>query len=349
MALLTPPLAWRSDRRYSDLPQLSQCDIPGYLPSLSIIVPARNEASNLRRLLPSLNVTAYPGQWELIVVDDNSSDETANVAREHNATVVCLEDPPKGWQGKPYACHQGAKAASGDWLLFTDADTLHEPDGPAQVVAYALSRQLDGLSVFLKQITTGVVDRLAIISAFSGLFAGLGSNSPLLNGQYILLHHDVYNKSGGYAAVAGEVLEDLALGHHLSKLGYQVPVLRGEHTASVYMYDDKTAMWQGMARLGAGSLRWLGPGSALTVLFITGAMTPILAVATAFRLHRNRRWAVVSWTAVALGFMPWARRFGSAWLAVLAPFGAALVQIAAVWGLVSRLFGHAAVWKGRKV
>jgi chlorobactene glucosyltransferase len=349
MALLTPLLVWRSDRRYRELPQLSQVNLPEFLPSLSIIVPARNEAANLRRLLPSLTATAYPGQWELIVVDDNSTDETADVARELGARVICLENLPKGWQGKPFACHQGAEAASGDWLLFTDADTLHEPSAPAQVVAYALSRQLDGLSVFLKQITIGVIDSLALTVAFSGLCAGLGSNSPLLNGQYILLCHDVYNESDGYAAVSGEVLEDLALGQHLSKLGYQVPMLRGEHVASVRMYDDKTSLWHGLTRLGAGSLRWLGLGSVLTILLITGAITPILALVETLCKRRNRRWALVSWMAVALGFVPWAQRFGSVWTALLAPIGAAVVQIAAVWGLASRLFGRSLVWKGRKV
>jgi chlorobactene glucosyltransferase len=328
---------------------LVQCDISGPLPTLSIIVPARNEEARLKRLLPLLNSIAYPGQWELIVVDDDSSDGTANVARELGARVICLENLPQGWRGKTYACHRGAQTASGDWLLFTDADTLHEAHGPAQVVAYALSRRLDGLSVFLKQITVGVIDRLAIMAAFSGLFAGLRSDSVLLNGQYILLRYDVYKRSGGFATVAGEVLEDLALGHHLSKLGYRVPMLRGENVASVRMYDDNMSLWHGLTRLGAGSLSWLGPGSAITTLFITGAMTPILALVAAIRQGRNRRWAVFTWMAVALGFVPWARRFGSVWLALLAPFGAAMVQIAAVWGLASRLFGRSLVWKGRKV
>jgi len=362
MALLTPPLALKSEQLYRNLPQVNQELAAGSLPSLSIIVPARNEAANLRRLLPSLKSIVYPGQWEVIVVNDNSTDETSWVAKEYGVRVICLDDLPAGWLGKPHACHQGALASSGDWLLFTDADTIHEPCGPARAVTYALQHRLDGLSLFLDQITSGVLDRLGLQVAFAGLFSGLltanpsyGSYDPidgrekLFNGQYVLIRREVYEMSGGFTTVANESLEDLALGRQLRADGYQVSLARGERLASVQMYDDKTDLWQGLTRLGAGSFRWLGFSSILTALFIAGVMAPILALISSFSRQRNRKWALASWITVALGFIPWARRFGSTWLALLAPFGALLVQLSAIWGLAHRLAGRGIPWKGRSV
>jgi chlorobactene glucosyltransferase len=349
MAFLAGPLALYSEHRYRNLPELPQQTSLHALPTLSIIVPARNEAANLQRLLPSLTTTSYPGVSELLVVDDNSTDETARIATRHGVQLIRLNDLPEGWSGKTYACHQGALVASGEWLLFTDADTIHHPCGPAQAVAYANACGLDGLSIFFRQITSKGLDGLALQVAYAGLFVGLGADNAIINGQYILLRRDVYENSGGFSSVAGESMEDLALGHRLRAEGYHVPLLRGDHAAAVQMYTDTTSLWQGLVRLGAGSLRWLGARSLITALFITGVMTPILALVTAFSLRQKRKWAVASWVVIALSFVPWARRFGSVRLALLAPLGALMVQAAAVWGLVRRLLGRGTRWKGRQV
>ncbi|HET6446291.1 MAG TPA: glycosyltransferase [candidate division Zixibacteria bacterium] len=349
MAFLAGPLVLFSERRFRNLPELPQLASPLTLPALSIIVPARNESVNLQRLLPTLTAISYPGKSELIVVDDSSTDETASIASRHGAHVIQLNDLPEGWSGKTHACHQGAMAATGEWLLFTDADTIHYPCGPAQAVAYANANGLDGLSIWLRQMTSKGLDGLALPVAFAGLFVGLAANNALINGQYILLRHDVYKKSGGFSPVAAESMEDLALGHRLQAKGYQVPLLRSDTVASVQMYTDTSSLWQGLVRMGAGSLRWMGPRSIITALFITSVMTPILAIVKAFQLHRNRKWALASWAVIAVSFVPWARRFGSAWLALLAPIGALMVQGAAVWGLLRRLFGRGTRWKGRQV
>lgn len=349
MSLLAGPLALYSERRFRDIPELPHQEILGSLPGLTIIVPARNEANNLERLLPSLNSIKYPGAVELIVVDDNSADQTAAVAKKYGAQVIELTELPEGWTGKTYACHMGALAAENEWLLFTDADTVHHPNGPAQAVAYAIEHGLNGLSIFFKQITSKGLDRLTLLVAFAGLFVSFGSNKPIINGQYILLHSDVYNDSSGFASVALESMEDLALGQHLRKRDYQVPLIRSETVAAVQMYNQTSDLWQGLMRLGSGSLSWLGLRSILTALFITGAMTPILILISTFILRRNRKWAGISWSVIAASFLPWASRFGSPGLALLAPFGALLILLAAVIGILRRVFGRGIHWKGRKV
>lgn len=351
MLLLVPPLAMRANRAYRSLPRLDVRDHSGIsLPSLSIIVPARNEEHNLSRLLPSLNALRYPGAVEVIVVDDHSADNTASIATAHGATVIKLNGTlSNGWKGKPNACHHGAAAASGDWLLFTDADTWHDPDSVASAVCYALEQQLDGLSLFLKQETRGKLDAAALETAFAGLFTGWKTGQPVLNGQYILLRRDVYENSGGFATVRGEMLEDVAMGHYLTKLGYRVPILHGDEAGSVAMYPDLIHLWRGMTRLSAGSMRWAGSGSILTALFITGAASPFVVLAMTATGRARWRWFFLSWALVFLPFLEWGRRFGSVTLACYAPIGAVLVQAAAFWGFAQRLLGRGIKWKDRRV
>ncbi len=346
---LAPPLGMRAERRYRAMPMLPNKPVKQTLPSLSIIIPARNEASNLRMLLPSLCAIQYPGEFEIIVVDDNSTDETAAIAAEHGARVLSLDSLQTGWYGKPNACHQGAQMARSDWLLFTDADTRHNPNGPAQAVCYALAHHLDGLSLWLKQAYRGTSDRVVLTTAFAGLFAGLPKQTNHLNGQYILLRKDVYRRSGGYAAVRQEPLEDVALGIWLKSSGYNVPILHGDHAAAVHMYEDTQQMWHGVSRLSSGSLRWSGLSALLTIIFITAMMSPLLTIVGVLRGRLQWPWIPITWGTAVATILPWSRRFGSIWMACLAPIGALFVQIAGVWGLASRLLGRGIPWKGRSV
>lgn len=349
VTVIAPFLAWRAERLYRKMPRLPYVSVDEPLPMLSVIVPARNEAENLRHLLPSLSAMSYPGPCEIIVVNDSSTDDTAGVAGSFGARLVCLNQLAPGWSGKPYACHQGALAARGKWLLFTDADTVHAPDGPASAVAFARQNQLDGLSLHLAQEGNSWLSKPALLAAYVGLFAGLGNPHHILNGQYILLRRDVYGRSCGFAAVRDELMEDLALGRHLHRLGYHVPMMRGETAARVNMYQDVSSIWHGLTRIGAGSLPWSGMGSLLTVLFITAAMTPLMTLLAWLAGRLERKWVVATWLTAVFAFRSWARRFGSAWWALLAPAGAGMVQLAAVWGLIRRLMGRGIHWKGRVI
>ena len=349
LSFAAAPLSLWAESAYRAMPRLDAACGREALPALSIIVPARNEASNLVHLLPSLQKLHYLGPLEVIVVDDNSSDQTAPVAAAYGAHVIHLDHLPDGWKGKPHACHQGAQAASGEWLLFTDADTVHAADSAARAVAHALRHGLDGLSLFLKQECRGWMDRLALMAAYAGLFAGARPQDRLLNGQYILLKRQVYWESGGFAAVRGEALEDVALGHLLRRQGHNVPVMLGEQAASVRMYESAGQLWHGMNRLGADSLRWSGARAVWPALFVTALMSPLVAALAVVAGQLDRRWLPVAWTAAAVPMIPWARRFGSPDWAALAPVGALFVQAAALWGIVSRALGRGIHWKGRRV
>lgn len=372
IAYLAPPLGWLAEQRYQQLPAIKTAlqpvataqtrftqpidPLPSALfgerawPFVSIIVPARNEASNLHRLLPSLCRLTYPGYFEVIVVDDNSTDATADVARQHGMQVVTPGPLPAGWLGKPHASHFGASVARGDWLLFTDADTCHAPDSLTRTIQHAEREDLDGLSCHLAQDTIGIVDRLSLMVAYASLFAGLAPDHTSLNGQYVLIRRDVYAQSGGFAEVRQEAMDDLAFGRILHTHGYNVPLACGASIASVAMYADYEEMWRGMGRVAASSLRFAGSGSVITALFVTAIMTPLLVIRMVWLGKLHRAWLPLTWAATIIGIWPWAKRFdvhpSRLWLA---PFGALIVQLSAMWRLLNRIIGRGVRWKDRQV
>ena len=366
------PFLARAERFYRNFPQLRAQASNIELPSLSIIVPARNEAQNLRRLLPSLERQEYPGQFEIIVVDDHSTDATVEVVEERQRDIRAIRDAncdlkwvpaaplPKGWLGKQNASHTGATAARGKWLLFTDADTEHNLFSASTAVAYAEASNLDGLSIFPQQITHGLLDSAVLMVAFAGLFAGLPRSTTMLNGQYVLVRRQVYEASGGFAAVRAEMMDDLAFGRLLADMGYQVPMMRGESLANVHMYENSRQMWHGVNRLGSGSLRYNGIMALIPAIFITGCMMPIWTLLVNRRYVREMPNLWLIWFGSMVGFLPWVSRFSGnrktknkkrsmALGIMMTPVAAFFVQIASVWGLVSRLLGWGVSWKDRKV
>jgi chlorobactene glucosyltransferase len=319
------------------------------LPSLSIVIPARNEEHNLGALLDSLCRLEYPGCHEVIVVDDNSTDATAAVAAAHGARVITLTGLPEGWKGKPNACHQGATAANGEWLLFTDADTVHAAEGPARAVKLALAEGLDGLSVHPCMRYRGLADRLALTAAHAGLFAMGAPAQGMLNGQFILVRRAVYEASGGFAAVRDETLEDVALGRRLRDLGYDAPMANGSDIMQVRMYTSQPQMWRGLSRLGDGAFHWWGVRALLPGAFITALVSPLVALVGAALGELHPVWPAAVWAVAAACLWQWSRRAGSPADALLAPLGALIMLLASLWGLISRALGVGINWKGRKV
>jgi hypothetical protein len=216
-------------------------------------------------------------------------------------------------------------------------------------VALVLAEELDGLSLLPPGRYFGYADRLGLTAAFAGLFAMGAPTAGMLNGQFILLQREVYEESGGFAAVRNEALEDVALGRRLKAQGYDVPMVRGDGAMQVSMYVDVRQMWHGLTRLGQGALRWWGLRALLTAAFITALVSPLVAATGSVLGFLSWSWPAGAWAIAAICMIPWSRRAGHVTDAIFSPLGGLMILSASLWGLISRMLGIGIQWKGRRV
>lgn len=336
---------------YHRLPALT-ADEPLDYSLVSIVVPARNEERNLATLLPTLAALVYPAR-EILVVDDDSSDGTAAIARAHGARVVATDGPPPaGWVGKPRACQIGANAALGDWLLFVDADTRHVPASLSAALAHAQREGLDAVSLMLDQELGGFWEKLVLPFAYAGYFAGVstvntGPADALINGQYLLIRRSAYATVGGHAVVASSLVEDVALGVALARSGHRIGLLRANGFASVRMYSGLSALFEGFSK-NAFAFSRLQPGRGIRVALATAGAAS--AFPTALALGRRRPLLGAMLLALALSaHARWARAFGApAVYGLLQPLAAMTMLSAVLRGAVAAMGGPRVTWKGRE-
>jgi 4,4'-diaponeurosporenoate glycosyltransferase len=238
----------------------------------SVIVPARNEESSLPHLLDSLQgQTVRP--VEILVVDDQSLDHTASIARAHReVTLVEGEPVPEGWTGKAWACHQGAQLASGETLVFLDADVVLEERGLEAVLAE--HRSLGGLvSVQPYHHMRRAYERLSAMFNVIGMM-GVGVASPARGavasgafGPVLVTSRADYDRAGGHESVRGEIVEDIALARRYAEKGSPVHAFGGGRLARFRMYPD------GLGQLVEGWSKNIATGAStvpLVRLFLVG-------------------------------------------------------------------------------
>lgn len=201
-------------------------------PSVSVIVPARNEETCLGACLKSL-VSQQNVAFEILVIDDHSTDRTREIAASFASPqlhVIEAGSIPKGWTGKNNAVTTGARQARGEWLLFTDADTVHIPGSLAAALKEAQENGAELLSYSPEQIAVTFWEMATLPVVFAELARQYSPskvsdpNSPVAaaNGQYILIRREAYEAVGGHAAVAGNILEDVALAHAVKSSGRKI-------------------------------------------------------------------------------------------------------------------------------
>ncbi len=351
--------------RYHALPEATAAwprrSIGQQRPLVSIIVPARNEQRNLPTILPSLLRQDYPA-IEIIVVDDASTDATGAIAAEWGARDARLRvlrgaGPPPGWTGKNYACWQGAQAARGDWLLFTDADTCHTPEALRSALALADGAGASAVSLFPRQRCESFWERLLLPFAYQQYFAGADTraqgrpDSPALaNGQYFLIRRAAYAAAGGHAAVKGSVIDDVALAGALKRAGYPTLVARGEALVSVRMYDSLGALAEGFTKNAAQFVRaQRSAGIVVALATAANAVTlPALIVAAASGNTVGMSGATIAYAAQGLALAPWARSFGvPRAYTLLAPLAALVFTGVAFVSFAHTLLRWPVRWKGR--
>lgn len=221
---------------------------------ISVLVPARDEADRIGPTLASLR--ALTGVAQILVLDDHSSDDTAGLVQAAGLQVIrSTDEPPAGWLGKPWACQRLAEAATGDILVFIDADVELAPD--AARAAASLLHELDLVCPYPRQVTTGVLQRLVqpLLQwswlTFLPLAVAERSSHPALsagNGQFVAVRRDAYFAAGGHAAVRGQVLEDLALVRRFKATGHRVAMADGTQIATCRMYSGQRDLIAGYTK-----------------------------------------------------------------------------------------------------
>ncbi|HET9039478.1 MAG TPA: glycosyltransferase family 2 protein [Gemmatimonadales bacterium] len=265
VAALLPALPWLAPfaglvRLADNRPNLSDV-APVEGTPLSVIIPARNESTTIETVVRSILASSYR-PLELLVVDDRSTDDTAAIVERLAKTDARLrllrgEPLPPGWYGKPWACAQGARAATGDILVFTDADTRHEPELLGRAVGALRLASADLVTVAPHQRCVTFWERVIMPQIW--LLLGLRyhprrvnraqrERDVIANGQFILTTREAYEAIGTHAAVRHEVAEDLALAQTCLRHGRRLHFAFAERLMETRMYQDLGSLLEGWSK-----------------------------------------------------------------------------------------------------
>ncbi len=348
------------------LHRLGDYPAPSRLPRVSVLVPARDEAPNIGRCVRSLLAQEYP-HYEVLVLDDGSQDPTGHIlarlqATDARLTVLRGRPLPPGWQGKNWACHQLGRAARGELLLFTDADTWHHPRMLADAVAALQAEGADLLTVLPKEQAIAWAERLVVPAitwffAFIPLRLARRLSAPALAitiGQFMLFRRQAYERIGGYGAIRDKLADDTALGRLTKAQRMAWCLVDGGTRVSCHMYHSLREVFAGFSRALYASFGISTPAYVLSWLWIALAFLEPLAVVL-LRLGGAPIPGlplVLAGTTVAATVWVWAythRRFGyPLYLAALYPLTVLLAIVIAGHSLIEARSGRS-TWKGRSI
>jgi len=235
---------------------------PDHLLDLTVIVPARNEEDVLGACLKSLvsqseEIFELGKDWELIVVDDQSTDRTEEIARSFpGVTVMEAAEMEPGWTGKNNAVWTAAQRARGQWLLFTDADTMHEPGDLRRAMHEAVRHKAGMLSYSPRQIVSGFAQRSLMPLVFCELALAYppakvsdpAQHIAAANGQFLLVEREAYRRLGGHASIADKVMEDVELAYLAKRRKVGLRFRYADDALSTRMYRSTGAMIEGWTK-----------------------------------------------------------------------------------------------------
>ncbi len=346
---------------------------PELAPLVSVMVPARNEARNIRRCVESLLAQDYPN-LQIIVLDDQSEDDTPLILgelsrKENRLLVLSGSGLPRGWAGKPHALYQAQAQASGAWLLFLDADTFLAPSAVSSTIGKAVQTGADLFTIMNDQQLGSFWERTVMPLVFTALSVGFSPrkvNDPhhpdaIANGQFILIRREVYDAVGGHATLKGSIVEDKELAVLVKRSGYRLVVANGRQVAQTRMYTSLPEMWEGWTKniyLGLKDqpgLLWLGVFGVF--LAVTAALfLPAWPLLGWLWFWQTGGWmgllvlveALLVWTVLLYWRLLAARDMHiPAWYALTTPIGAAVfaaMMFTSAWKVLS---GRGVNWKGR--
>ena len=280
--------------------------ISSELPSLTVIVPARNESIILPLTLPSWLNQDYQ-KSEIIIVNDNSSDNSAECAKaiasnsNKNVQIINGTEPPSGWSGKLWALQQGINVSSGEWLLFTDADILHNQNVWSGLVTKALSEQHAMVSFPALLNTHGIWAGL-LIPAFIYFFQFLypfkkvkylySGIAAAAGGCIHILRHTL-KRIGGIEAYHDAWIDDLALAKLIKRAGFSISLSLTKSVISIHPYCKLSDVWNMVARTAFTQLRYswfalLGTVVGMSILFLAPLFGIIVSIIHSFPVKKFR-------------------------------------------------------------
>jgi glycosyltransferase involved in cell wall biosynthesis len=357
---------------YRTTPLITPRD-PGYQddpPLVSVLIPAKDEEASIADCVQSILNQSYL-RLEVLVIDDRSEDGTANVVRglaasDPRVRLISVTDLPNGWTGKNNALVTGVREARGEWLLFIDSDTRHEPENVSVLMEYARRNGIEMVSVLPRWRNGSFWERVA--QPLAALLLILKSpphrvnndadrGVAFANGQYILIHRRTYDAIGGHAAVRDKFVEDIHLARVAKARGHRVRLVRAPDLTSTRMYTSLKALVRGWSRiLYAGydlSILQLSAVLGGLILFSLSAYAVLGSTAASMLRGNSTPFVTVMFamgvTHICLQFSVMVRIYAitASQRAYVVFYGAAAAIMA--WVLANALFKcftHHIVWRG---
>lgn len=340
--------------------------VEGGVPRVSIVVPARNEADHIEAALRSLLQLDYP-EYEVIVVNDRSEDATGAIverlqekwrergeALHHRLQVLHIRELPMGWLGKTHAMWQAGKLATGDWILFTDADVVYRQDALRRAIVYGEREKADHVVLFPTMVMKSMGERM-MMAFFQSQFvfarrpwkaADPKSRDAVGVGAFNLIRREVYEKIGTYERMRLEVLDDMRLGELVKLEGFRQRVAFGRDLLRLRWVFGATGMVRNLTKNGFAILRfnpWFAAVAVCGVLLVNVAPFAGVALAPGW----DRIGYLVALAAVALVYlgMSWHSDISPAYVA-LHPVGTVLFCYTLTLSTVVTLTQGGVAWRG---
>jgi chlorobactene glucosyltransferase len=348
--------------RRKTYPQIPEND----LPFVSILVPARNEEHNIHNVLSSLLKQDYPG-YELIVLNDSSEDKTGeliNKLLKEYPHLKILNGKPliTGWTGKCFACKQLYEASKGEYILFTDADTIHNPNSLRDSVTIALKSEADMLTLFPRMIMRSFAEKLIMPMLWFTIMVLLPfyfvdkkgfTKFSIGIGPFMMFRRKAYEQIGRHESVKDAIVEDVWLARKIKESGFRLIAADGHDMFSVRMYRNFKEIWNGFSKNIFAGFEFSSPMLfGINFLYILLFFLPFLLFFIELSLYNGVNYIVIL-TGIQITIIYLSRMLISAKFKLgiissfLHPFGAISVPVIAVnsWRWIRR--GEGAKWKGR--
>ena len=357
---------WRGDRRIETVREV----IADY-PSVCAIVPARDEAESIETSLTSLLKQDYPGKFSIVLVDDNSSDRTAEIAvataeklnKSERLTVVSGKPLASGWKGKLWAMQQGIVEARSqttpEYFLLTDADIQHPTDNIKQLVAKAQSQQLDLVSLMVLLRCQSFWEKLlipAFVFFFQKLYPFAWVNNPdrsmaAAAGGCILISNQALIEIGGIATIKNALIDDCSLAQAVKSTGKNIWLGLSETTTSLRGYDSLSVIWDTIARTAYTQLNYspillVGTVIGMAIVYLVAPACLIAGIFTSNWLLITI--SIFTWLLMTRAYLPTIElyKLSIIW-AFFLPAIALLYTLMTIDSAIKYYRGKGGAWKGR--